>query len=74
VAQNGLCDEVCDVSRSEPRDLLGTSTKERHTMSRQKLRVKNIQLDNLISNLRGEVSEIVTSWILSRHMRASRLR
>ena len=37
-------------------------------MSQQKLRIKNTQLDNLISNLRGEVGEIVTSWILLRHM------
>jgi hypothetical protein len=39
-------------------------------MSRQKLRVKNTQLDNLISNLRGEVGEIVTTWVLLRHMLA----
>ena len=40
-------------------------------MSGQKLRVKNTQLDNLISNLRGEVGEIITSWVLLRHMMAS---
>lgn len=40
-------------------------------MSRQKLRVKNTQLDNLISNLRGEVGEIITSWVLLHHMMAS---
>lgn len=40
-------------------------------MSRQKLRIKNTQLDNLISNLRGEVGEIITSWVLLRHMMAS---
>ena len=39
-------------------------------MSRQKLRVRNTQLDNLISNLRGEVGEVVTSWVLLRHMMA----
>lgn len=39
-------------------------------MSRQKLRVKNTRLDSLISNLRGEVGEIVTSWVLLRHMMA----
>ena len=33
-------------------------------MSKPKLRVKNTQLDNLISNLRGEVGEIITSWVL----------
>ena len=43
----------------------------RYSMSRQKLRVKHTQLDNLISNLRGEVGEVVTSWVLLRHMMAS---
>ena len=37
-------------------------------MSKQKLRVKNTLLDNLISNLRGEVGEVITSWVLLRHM------
>ena len=37
-------------------------------MSRQKLRFKNTQIDNLISNLRGEVGEVVTSWVLLHHM------
>ena len=37
-------------------------------MSREKLRIKNTQLDNLTSNLRGEVGEIITSWILLRQM------
>ena len=40
-------------------------------MSRQKLRVQNTQLDNLVSNLRGEVGEIITSWVLLRHIMAS---
>jgi hypothetical protein len=40
-------------------------------VSREKLHVKNTQLDNLISNLRGEVGEIITSWVLLRHMMAS---
>ena len=39
-------------------------------MSKQKLRVNNTQLDNLISNLRGEVGEVITSWVLLRHMMA----
>jgi hypothetical protein len=30
-------------------------------MSNSKLRVHNTQLDNLISNLRGEVGEVITS-------------
>jgi hypothetical protein len=37
-------------------------------VSKQKLRIKNTQLDNLISNLRGEVGEVITSWVLLRHM------
>jgi hypothetical protein len=40
-------------------------------MSRQKLRVKNTQLDNLVSNLRGEVGEVVTSWVILRQLMAS---
>jgi hypothetical protein len=40
-------------------------------VSREKLGVKNTQLDNLISNLRGEVGEIITSWVLLRHMMTS---
>jgi hypothetical protein len=39
-------------------------------VSKQKLRVKNTELDNLISNLRGEVGEVVTSWVLLRHIMA----
>ena len=39
-------------------------------MSGQKLRVTNTQLDNLISNLRGEVGEVITSWVLLQHMMA----
>jgi len=37
-------------------------------VTKQKLRVKNTKLDNLISNLRGEVGEVITSWVLLRHM------
>ncbi len=40
-------------------------------MSKQKLRVKNTQLDNLISNLRGEVGEVVTSWLILQQLSAS---
>jgi len=40
-------------------------------LSRQKLRVKNTRLDNLVSNLRGEVGEIISSWVLLRHIMAS---
>jgi hypothetical protein len=36
-------------------------------MSKHKLRIHNTQLDNLISNLRGEIGEVITSWILLRH-------
>ncbi len=37
-------------------------------MSKQRLRIKNRQLDDVISNLRGKV---ITSWVLLRHMMAS---
>jgi hypothetical protein len=37
-------------------------------VSRQKLRIQNTDLDNLISNLRDEVGEIITSWILLRNL------
>ena len=40
-------------------------------MSRLKLRIKNTQLDNLVCNLRGEVGEIITSWVLLRHIMAT---
>lgn len=33
-------------------------------MSHQKLRIHNTETDNLISNLRGEVGEIISSWVL----------
>jgi hypothetical protein len=39
-------------------------------VSKQKLRIHNTQLDNLISNLRGEVGEVITSWVLLRYMMA----
>jgi hypothetical protein len=39
-------------------------------MSSQKLRIANTQLDNLVSNLRGEVGEVITSWVLLRHLMA----
>jgi hypothetical protein len=34
-----------------------------------KLRLHNTQTDNLLSNLRGEVGEIVLSWILLRYLK-----
>lgn len=39
-------------------------------MGNPRLRVHNTLLDNLISNLRGEVGEVVTSWVLLRDMMA----
>jgi hypothetical protein len=39
-------------------------------LSKLKLRIHNTQLDNLISNLRGEVGEVITSWVLLRHLLA----
>lgn len=37
-------------------------------MSRKKLRVHRTDTGNLVSNLRGEVGEIVTSWVLMRRL------
>ena len=39
-------------------------------MSREKLRIHNTALDNLVSNLRGEVGEIISSWGLMRNLLA----
>lgn len=36
-------------------------------MSKEKLRVARTETDNLISNLRGEIGEIITTWIIMRH-------
>jgi hypothetical protein len=35
-------------------------------VSREKLRIANTDLDNLIGNLRGEVGEVITTWIIMR--------
>jgi hypothetical protein len=45
-------------------------------MSRTKLRIHNTPLDNLVSNLRGEIGEIIFTWILMRDLmsEAGRLR
>lgn len=37
-------------------------------MSRKKLRVINTELDNLVSNLRGEVGEVITAWMMLRFL------
>ena len=37
-------------------------------MSRTKLRIHNTPLDNLVSNLRGEVGEIIFTWLLMRDL------
>lgn len=39
-------------------------------MSRTKLRIHNTPLDNLVSNLRGEIGEIIFSWVLMRDLTA----
>lgn len=39
-------------------------------MGREKLRIANTELDNLLGNLRGEVGEIITSWVLLRYFMA----
>ncbi len=35
-------------------------------MSKHKRKIANTELDNLISNLRGEVGEIITAWVIMR--------
>ncbi len=37
-------------------------------MSNRKLRISNTDISNLVSNLRGEVGEIIYSWILLRYL------
>ena len=39
-------------------------------MSNQKRKVANTDLDNLIGNLRGEVGEIITAWVIMRQFMA----
>ena len=39
-------------------------------MSSKKARILNTDAGNLISNLRGEIGEIITSWLLMRHFMA----
>jgi hypothetical protein len=39
-------------------------------MSNKKLRIDNTDIDNLISNLRGEVGEIVFTWVMMRSFMA----
>lgn len=45
-------------------------------MSNKKLRIHNTDVDNLISNLRGEVGEIISAWVMVRSfmVQASALR
>lgn len=45
-------------------------------MSRQKLRIANTDIEYLLGNLRGEIAEVVTSWVLMRRFMdtAARLR
>ena len=40
-------------------------------MSNQKLRISKTKIDNLVSNLRGEVGEITTTWTMLRRLMAS---
>lgn len=49
-------------ARAVPQPYSGTDS----IMSRQKARVVNTEVDNLVSNLRGEVGEIIISWTLLR--------
>src|ERR1043165_6511514 len=39
-------------------------------MSHEKLRIHNTPLDNIVSNLRGEIGEITFSWVLMRGINA----
>ena len=39
-------------------------------MSNTKLKIHNTEIDNLISNLRGEVGEIISTWVLMRNFMA----
>src|SRR5271169_1229757 len=40
-------------------------------MGNEKLKIARTDTDNLIANLRGEVGEVITTWLLMRHfMRA----
>jgi hypothetical protein len=36
-------------------------------MSNKKLKIARTDADNLVSNLRGEVGEVITTWLLMRH-------
>lgn len=36
-------------------------------MTRARLRIRNTPLDNMVDNLRGEVGEIISSWVLLRY-------
>jgi hypothetical protein len=50
--------------------------RKRIKMSNRKLRINNTDTDNLISNLRGEVGEIISTWVMMRSFmsQATRLR
>jgi hypothetical protein len=37
-------------------------------MSKRKLRIATTDVDHLVSNLRGEVGEVITSWLLLRRL------
>lgn len=43
-------------------------------MSREKLRIAKTATDNLMSNLRGEVAEVITTWVLMGHFMAEAAR
>jgi len=40
-------------------------------LGNKKLRIINTETDNLVSNLRGEIAEVVTTWMLMRHFMGS---
>jgi hypothetical protein len=43
-------------------------------MTHPKLRIHNTPVDNLVSNLRGEVGEIISLWVLTNELRADAAR
>jgi len=67
---------VISVESQRFHDILGARTSvwacqsSYQLLSNSKLRVKNTDLDNLVNNLRGEVGEIIYSWVLLRSVLA----
>jgi hypothetical protein len=43
-------------------------------MSNRQSRIRDTDTDNLISNLRGEVGEVISTWVLLRRFKSQGLR